>query len=99
MTDHQDTYAFSSRVAGLQSSAIRELLRVINRPGVISFAGGLPAPELFPTELLARLAQDLFRSPEARQALQYGETDGVVELRERILARAPFPAGSFGLDG
>ncbi len=99
MTDHQDAYTFSRRVEGLKSSAIRELLRVINRPGVISFAGGLPAPELFPTELLARLAQDLLRSTEGRQALQYGETDGVVELRERILARAPFPAGSFGLDG
>ena len=42
MTDDQDTYTFSHRVEGLKSSAIRELLRVINRPGVISFAGGLP---------------------------------------------------------
>ena len=99
MSDDRDAYAFSRRVAGLKSSAIRELLQVIRRPGVISFAGGLPAPELFPTELLARLAQELFRSGEAREALQYGETDGVVKLRERILARAPFAPGTFGMDG
>jgi 2-aminoadipate transaminase len=99
MSEVQDTYSFSRRVAGLRSSAIRELLRVINRPGVISFAGGLPAPELFPTELLGRLSQELFRSREVREALQYGETDGVVQLRQRILARAPFSPGTFGMDG
>lgn len=99
MSDDQDAYRFSRRVSGLRSSAIRELLRVISRPGVISFAGGLPAPELFPTELLGLLSQELFRSREAREALQYGETDGVVQLRQRILARVPFAPGTFGLDG
>jgi len=92
-------YRFAARVAGLKSSAIREILCVVNKPDVISFAGGLPAPELFPTELLGALARDLFQSREAPQALQYGETEGVPALRGRILERAPFPAGAFGPDG
>ncbi len=92
-------YAFSRRVGQLRSSAIRELLRVVNRPEVISFAGGLPAPELFPTELLAKLARELLVSSEGRQALQYSETEGLAALRQRILARAPFAPGSFTLDG
>ncbi len=92
-------YAFSARVASLKSSAIREILRVVNRPGVISFAGGLPAQELFPTEVLASLASSLLGSPGGPAALQYAETEGDPGLRERILARVPFPAGTFGDDG
>lgn len=99
MPSAEDGYRFAARVAGLKSSAIREILRVVNRPDVISFAGGLPAPELFPTELLGALARDLFLSREAPQALQYGETEGIPALRERILQRAPFPPGAFGPDG
>ena len=99
MPSAEDGYRFAARVAGLKSSAIREILRVVNRPDVISFAGGLPAPELFPTELFGALAADLFRSREAPQALQYGETEGIPALRERILERVPFPPGTFGLDG
>src|SRR6266568_3344827 len=48
MPSAEDGYRFAARVSGLKSSAIREILRVVNRPDVISFAGGLPAPELFP---------------------------------------------------
>jgi DNA-binding transcriptional MocR family regulator len=95
----EPSYPFSRRVDGLRSSAIRDLLRVANRPGVISFAGGLPAPELFPTALLGRLAVELFSAPEIQEALQYGETEGLLALRRRVLERAPFPAGSFGSDG
>lgn len=93
------SYDLSRRVDGLRSSAIREILRVVNRPDVISFAGGLPAPELFPSELLGRLAQELLQSREAPQALQYGETEGVPALRQRILQRVPFAPGTFGLEG
>jgi DNA-binding transcriptional MocR family regulator len=42
-------YRFAGRVAGMRSSVIREILKVTERPEVISFAGGLPAPELFPS--------------------------------------------------
>jgi DNA-binding transcriptional MocR family regulator len=72
---------------------------VVNRPDVISFAGGLPAPDLFPTELLARLSLELLQSRDAPQALQYGETEGLPALRRRIVERAPFPAGSFSEEG
>lgn len=91
-------YRFSERVGGLRSSAIREILRVVNSRDVISLAGGLPAAELFPTEHLARLAADLFRSPEAAQALQYSETEGHAGLRERISARLPLKHTRFGAD-
>jgi DNA-binding transcriptional MocR family regulator len=93
-----DEYPWSRRVAGLQSSAIREILHVVNRADVISFAGGLPAPELFPTALLARVAADLLAAPEGRQALQYGETEGLPALRERLAAATPFRSTRFGPD-
>lgn len=92
-------YPFSARVASLKSSAIREILRVVARPDVISFAGGLPAPELFPSEVLASLARDLLASRRGPAALQYAETEGHAGLRARILERVPFPAGAFGDDG
>ena len=41
-------YQLASRMAGMKASAVREILKVTQRPEVISFAGGLPAPELFP---------------------------------------------------
>lgn len=95
----EPAYPFSRRVDDLRSSAIRDLLRVANRPGVISFAGGLPAPELFPTELLGRLASQLFASPDIQEALQYSDTEGLLALRRRVLERAPFPAGSLEQGG
>ncbi len=99
MPHAEEEYRYAARVAGLKSSAIREILQVVNRPDVISFAGGLPAPELFPTALLGAIARDLFQSREAPQALQYGETEGVPALRERILRRSPFAPGTHGPDG
>ena len=68
---------FSRRVADLHASPIREILSVIDRPGMVSFAGGLPAAETFPTLSLAGL-------PPAM--LQYGSSEGEPELRERIAA-------------
>lgn len=71
------------RTALMKRSAIRELLKVTGRPEVISFAGGLPAPELFPiAEIQEATASALRRHGPA--CLQYGETEGVRELRERI---------------
>jgi len=64
----------SSRVADLQPSPIREILSVISQPGMISFAGGLPAPET-----LSELATNI-----PRDVLQYGASEGETALRERI---------------
>src|SRR3954469_940196 len=65
----------SQRVSNLHPSPIREILAVIERPGMISFAGGLPAPESFP-------AVDVGAVP--RSALQYGPSEGEPALRSRI---------------
>lgn len=67
----------SQRVRDLTPSPIREILAVIDRPGMISFAGGLPSPESFP-----RL--DMGAVP--RECLQYGPSEGEPALRERIAA-------------
>jgi 2-aminoadipate transaminase len=67
-------------------SAVREILKVAERPEVLSFAGGLPAPELFPVEPLKQ-AFDQVLSESGAQALQYGITEGYVPLREWLVAR------------
>jgi 2-aminoadipate transaminase len=68
----------------MTSSAIRELLKLTSRPDVISFAGGLPAPELFPIEEF-RVATDAVLAKQGRQALQYSTTEGYPPLREMIV--------------
>ncbi len=79
---------------GMRSSAIRDLLKLTARPDMISFAGGLPAPELFPAEELSAAGERaLAEAPLA--ALQYGPTEGYGPLRELVagwLARLEAPA-------
>lgn len=74
------------RVRTTKPSAIREILAVTARPDMISFAGGLPAPELFDTEGL-RAAYDAAFARSARRALQYSTTEGAPELRAAVAAR------------
>ncbi len=71
----------AERTQSMQSSAIRELLKVSQLPGVISFAGGLPAPELFPVREIEEACGYLLRH-EPKQALQYSTTEGYPPLRE-----------------
>ncbi len=70
----------------MKRSAVRELLKLTAQPGMISFAGGLPAPELFPVEAVRRAA-DAALALRGGSALQYGETEGLAELRDWIAAR------------
>lgn len=79
------------RARQMKPSALRELLKLTSRPGMISFAGGLPAPELFSVERVAEAVQAVLRRLGG-QALQYGETEGVRELRELIARRYSTPA-------
>jgi 2-aminoadipate transaminase len=65
-------------------SEIRELLKLLARPDVISLAGGLPAPDTFPTEELAELAPSLFRE-HGKSALQYCATEGDAGLRDELI--------------
>ena len=71
------------RMSEVKASDVRELLKVTAQPEVISLAGGLPAPELFPTVELARVAERLLLEDGAR-ALQYSTTEGVPALRAWI---------------
>ncbi len=77
---------FARRISRMGVSAVREILKVTERPDVISFAGGLPAPELFPVDALARAHADVF-AREGRAAMQYSTTEGWRPLREWIAAR------------
>ena len=79
----EPTFAFSERALQLTSSAIREILKVTERPEVISFAGGLPAPGGFPVEVV-RAAFDKVLSTNGRAALQYGPTEGYAPLRQWV---------------
>lgn len=74
---------WAASVEHLTSSAIRELLKVTEQPGVISFAGGLPAPECFPAEEIGLAAERLLADQPAR-VLQYGPTEGFPPLRELV---------------
>jgi 2-aminoadipate transaminase len=76
-------WKFSARAEQLKSSIIREILKITQRPEVISFAGGLPSPETFPVERM-RVAFDSVLSKTGKVALQYGPSDGYLPLREFI---------------
>lgn len=77
---------FSKRASRLQSSEIRELLKVIKMPGMISFAGGLPNPKAFPVEVIQECINKILTEyPE--KALQYGTTEGSTQLRGELAKR------------
>src|SRR2546422_459018 len=74
------------RMSCVQASAIREILKVTERADVLSFAGGLPAPEAFPAGALARAHADVLAN-DAAAALQYGPTEGFGPLRAWVAER------------
>jgi len=76
-------HRFARRTKAMQSSAIREILKLTQAPDVISFAGGLPAPEAFPIEPI-REASDFVLSEMGAKVLQYYPTEGFVPLRELL---------------
>lgn len=77
---------FSRRIEGAEVSAVREILKVTEKPEIISFAGGLPAPEFFPKAQMAQAFQQTILA-EGEKALQYSTTEGHAPLREWIAAR------------
>lgn len=76
----------SRRVERMNPSAVREILKVAGRAEIISFAGGLPAPELFPVDAIAAAHEQVLRK-EGRSTLQYGVTEGHLPLRQWIVER------------
>ena len=74
---------FSTRAHGMKRSVIRELLKLTAQPDIISFAGGLPAPETFPVESVRQAVLEVL-DEEPALALQYGATEGDIRLRQDL---------------
>ena len=90
-TPWSDRYALRTR--GMTSSAIRDLLKFTADPAVIPFAGGLPAPEVFPIAEIEAAAQRVL-AEQGAQALQYGATEGYLPLRELLVRHM----GRYGIE-
>ena len=76
---------FADRLKNVETSAIRELFKLLGKPGIISFAGGFPDPALFDAEGI-RIAADAVLSSNPGAVLQYGATEGWQPLREQLAA-------------
>ena len=74
---------FADRLANVETSAIRELFKLLGKPGIISFAGGFPDSAMFDVEGLQQASQQALAS-EPGAALQYGATEGHGPLREAL---------------
>ena len=80
------TTKFSDKVKHLEASSIREIFKLLAKPGIISFAGGAPDPELFPKQEFAKIAKEILEN-DGNTALQYGITEGYAPLREWVKNR------------
>lgn len=80
----------AARTRHMTSSAIREILKLTERPGVLSLAGGLPSPDSFPLDALAQASERVWRTQGA-QAMQYANSEGLMPLREWIAQRVSLP--------
>ncbi|WP_028708064.1 PLP-dependent aminotransferase family protein [Propionicicella superfundia] len=80
------TWRMAHRADRLDPSTIREVLKLTERPGIISLAGGLPAADTFPVEIVAEATSAVLRA-SGRQALQYATSEGFPPLREWVADR------------
>lgn len=79
--------AFATRSERMRASEIRELLKLLDQPDIISFAGGIPDPSLFPVEAIRKAQDEILADPvTAAQALQYSVSEGFAPLRRWIAA-------------
>ena len=76
---------FSAAALGIRPSPIRDMFHLLRQPGMISFAGGMPAPEVFPVEEFYAGASVL--REQGRDVLQYGTTEGYPPLLDFLRAR------------
>ncbi|GAB1420383.1 PLP-dependent aminotransferase family protein [Anaerolineales bacterium] len=74
----------STRTTNMKASAIREILKVVAQPGMVSLAGGIPAPESFPIEIIRQLSNDVL-DEFGSAALQYDKTEGFDPLRLALI--------------
>jgi len=83
-------WVLSTRAEKMNPSVLRELLKVTERPGIISFAGGLPSPKTFPVAEFAAACAKVLRD-DAAASLQYAASEGYGPLREMVAASLPWP--------
>jgi DNA-binding transcriptional MocR family regulator len=76
------THVLAPRNARMKASEIRELLKLLDQPDIISFAGGIPDPNLFPTEAFGAAFARIMAGPQAGVALQYSVSEGYRPLRD-----------------
>lgn len=88
-TPDPSPWRLSSRAEHMNPSVLRELLKVTERPGIISFAGGLPSPKTFPVEEFAQACARVLRD-DAQAALQYAASEGYGPLREWVATSLPW---------
>ncbi|RLD14169.1 MAG: aminotransferase [Caldiserica bacterium] len=88
---------YSERARGMRASEIRELLKVAKQEGVISLAGGFPDPTFFPSEHI-REVTDYVLKTYGKEALQYGVTEGLKQLRELLVERMRKEGADVSLD-
>lgn len=79
-------FKYASRMSNLKASEIREILKIAEKPEIISFAGGLPAPELFPVKEIIDVSRRVLEE-NGESALQYATTEGYAPLRKWIAER------------
>ena len=80
------SFNYANRMSHVKGSAARAMLKITRNPEVISFAGGLPAPELFPVEEFKQMSK-LVLEENGANALQYGPAEGYEPLRKQIAER------------
>ena len=85
---------FADRFDGVTGSAIREIFKVLGKPGMISFAGGNPSLAALPDEICAELAHDVMKA-DGKRILQYGATEGYPSFVESL---SEYIADQYGFD-
>ena len=85
----QTQWVLARRAEKMNPSVIREILKVTERPGIISFAGGLPSPKTFPVQAFAEACAKVLRD-DGQAALQYAASEGYGPLREAVAAGLPW---------
>ncbi len=76
-------HLLADRTELMQANAIREILKVVSNPGIISLAGGIPSPDSFPMEIFRELTDRVLTTYKS-QAFQYDLTEGFMPLREQV---------------
>jgi len=82
-------WTLARRAERMNPSVIREILKVTERPGIISFAGGLPSPKTFPVTEFAAACEKVLRN-DGQAALQYAASEGYAPLRQAVADMLPW---------